>query len=517
MKKNISIISYTVLIILINLIFFNFNIRFDLTKNKIYSLSKGTKNILKNIEDNMFIDLYYSKELPLQISSNKDYSLSILKDYSSYSGGRIKFSSIIVDNSKDSQKSAIEEGITPVRFDIVSKEKFEQREGFLGLVMRYRDKKEIIPFISDISNFEYDISSRINNLTVENKKAIYFITDSQALSSYRISAEIREKLSSYELKDATISELYSSTSDITAFFIGPSSPLDEKSVFYIDQILTRGAKLFIAYDARYTSLDTFFTRDNRIGIEKIFEKNGIKVKNTLIIDKNSQAIQIASRMGPFVVTNIVKYPYFVISDNLDRTNPTTRDIYSLTLPFISPIDYSTSTNICITPLIKTSEYSFARKENSYININPFQDYIKQNDDIKGPFVVSVLAKGKFSSSFDKPLDKTKEKEFIKEGNRDSLLYLITTSKFLFQENLNPDNVQYFINIAGFLLQNEDLISIKPKKAGFIPLKEINDNLKIAIKYANIFIPIIIVIGFGVYRWKKMEINRKIAKEKYIKA
>ncbi|MEW6012536.1 MAG: GldG family protein [Elusimicrobiales bacterium] len=520
MKKNLSVYLYIIIAIIANLIFFNLNIRLDLTRDGIYSLSKGTQNILKKIDDNLFIDLYYSKELPVQIAANKEYVNSILKDYSRYSKGKIKFSLFKVDDSPNSKKSAIEEGITPVRFDIVSKEKFEQREGFLGLSIRYREKKEVMPFISDISNFEYEISSKINMLINEKKKNIYFITDAQAISSYRLSPEIKAKLSNnYEIKDVSLAELYKTTEEITGCFIGPSSPLDEKSLFYLDQILVRGSKIFLAYDSRYTSMDSFFTRENKTGVEKILEKNGIKIKNTLITDKNSQAIQIAFRQGPFIVTNIVKYPYFIITDNLDRNNPTTRDIYSLTLPFASPIEYSTGTEKTLTPLIKTSGYSRAKKENSYININPFQDYSPSDDDLKGPFNVALIFKGKMESyleSIPKELEKDKKEKvsLIKKAEKESLLYMVSTSKFLFQENLNYENAQYFINIVNYLSQDEDLITIRPKKAGFIPLKEINDNAKTAIKYFNIFLPIIMVISFGIYRWKKTQKNIRKAVSEY---
>jgi len=67
MKKNLSVYLYIIIAIIANLIFFNLNIRLDLTRDGIYSLSKGTQNILKKIDDNLFIDLYYSKELPARL------------------------------------------------------------------------------------------------------------------------------------------------------------------------------------------------------------------------------------------------------------------------------------------------------------------------------------------------------------------------------------------------------------------------------------------------------------------
>lgn len=517
MKKEnlIRIVLLIIIAVIINGIFYYTSLRIDITRNRIYSLSKGTKEILKKIDDNLFIDLYYSEQLPAQILTNKDYAISLLKDYAFYSRGKIKFSGIkIKTQDQELKKQAINEGITPVRFDVISKEKFEQTEGFLGIVIRYHDKKEVISFLSDVSNLEYDLSSRINSIIKDKKNKLYFITDAGGLSYYRLSQEITSQLSSnYDIQDTSLESLYSSSDDITACYIGPSSILDEKSLYYLDQLLVRGVKIFIAYDRKYTSMDSFFTRDNANGIEKIFEANGIKIKNTLILDKNSQAIQIGFRQGFFLVTNIIKYPYFILIQDLNKAHPTVREVYSLTMPFASPIEYSTSTLLSITPVVKTSKYSWAKKENSYINIYPFQNYEITADDIKGPFTVALSVKGKFRSHFEKDLEikKDNKKEtlkVVKEANKDSVVYLVSTSKFIHQDNLNSENIQYFINILNYISQDENLLSIRSKKTGFIPLKEINDTYKVLIKYLNIFLPVIIIISYGLYRWKYNQIRLK---------
>ena len=57
--------------ILINLISMNWFIRFDLTDNKMYSLSTSSKSTIKKIDDPLTIDLYFSDDLPGQLQNNK--------------------------------------------------------------------------------------------------------------------------------------------------------------------------------------------------------------------------------------------------------------------------------------------------------------------------------------------------------------------------------------------------------------------------------------------------------------
>jgi gliding-associated putative ABC transporter substrate-binding component GldG len=515
-KRWISAIYLLIIILIINLIFSYTNIRLDITKDRIYSLSAGTKNILKKIKDPLLIDIYASKELPAQAKANCDYLKSMIKDYSSYSDRMIKYSYTELDSSEKSREMALKEGIMPVRFDMISKEKFEQKEGFIGFVIRYREKKRIIPFVSDVSNLEYQLSSTISNLINENKKSVYFISNSKAITNLTLPDELSQQLSmNYELKATTLEDIYRTTETLTVCFLGPNGTLDEKELFYFDQLLVKGSKIFLAYDKKYTSLENFFTRDNPVGIEKTLEANNIHIKNTLIADKNSAVIQVSARQGMFVVTNIVKYPYFILTTNINRENPSTGDIYSLTIPFASPLYFSTgTTQISFTPTVKTSKQSIAKKENAYISINPFEKYVLEKDDISGQFDIAGIFYGNFTSAFNNSPNYDKKKsqgsgsgaDFLKTSNKKSMLYLITSSKFIVHNDLNPENSQFFINIINYLNDDNDLLSIRNKNAGFIPLKDIPDNSKIIIKYLNIFMPVIIVISFGLYFWQRKKIK-----------
>jgi ABC-type uncharacterized transport system involved in gliding motility auxiliary subunit len=46
------------------------NLFLDFTPNKIYTLSSSTKDILKNVDDILNIDLYVSKDLPPQLKTS---------------------------------------------------------------------------------------------------------------------------------------------------------------------------------------------------------------------------------------------------------------------------------------------------------------------------------------------------------------------------------------------------------------------------------------------------------------
>ena len=85
-KTSYIYIAVTVIaFILINLISMNWFVRFDLTDNKMYSLSSSSKNTIQKINDPLTIDLYFSDDLPGQLQNNKRYVQDLLEEYAAYS------------------------------------------------------------------------------------------------------------------------------------------------------------------------------------------------------------------------------------------------------------------------------------------------------------------------------------------------------------------------------------------------------------------------------------------------
>ena len=60
-----------------------FHARFDLTKEKRYTLSKATKDLLKNLDDDVQIDVFLKGQFPAgfkKLATSTDEFLGLLKD-----------------------------------------------------------------------------------------------------------------------------------------------------------------------------------------------------------------------------------------------------------------------------------------------------------------------------------------------------------------------------------------------------------------------------------------------------
>src|SRR5512139_2738532 len=96
-KKTWSIASVSTLLvvaailIVINLIGLRLFARADLTENKIYTLSKASRNVVASLADRMTVKAYFTKDLPPPYNSNARYVKDALEDYRAYGGGNFHF------------------------------------------------------------------------------------------------------------------------------------------------------------------------------------------------------------------------------------------------------------------------------------------------------------------------------------------------------------------------------------------------------------------------------------------
>ncbi|HOK67444.1 MAG TPA: GldG family protein [Anaerohalosphaeraceae bacterium] len=139
--------------------------RIDVTQEKLYTLSEGTRNILQALQQPLTLRLYYTKTATLSapdqirfFNAYYEYVRALLEEYVLHSNGKIKLE--IVDPRPYSQEelAAIRYGLK--RFSITEEESF-----FFGLVVQTElGVTKTIPFFSpDRENFiEYDITYLID-------------------------------------------------------------------------------------------------------------------------------------------------------------------------------------------------------------------------------------------------------------------------------------------------------------------------------------------------------------------
>lgn len=474
----VSILAVVGMALVVNYLSYRIFKRVDLTQGSIYSLSRASINMVRELDDVVVVKGYVTRDLPFPYNAHSKYLLDLLAEYRANSRGKVRFE-LINPAEQEEKMEARRQGVLPLQFTEVKADKYEVREGYMGVVFLYEDKREVIPVVESIGTLEYDITSKIKKLTSKAMKAIGFTTghgevDLSELGQVEQSLRERLKIERVELKEKDIpAGLHS------LLIVGPKERFEEGELRKIDSFIVRGGTAGFLLSKMDVDLNTFMAKKVETNIDTLVENYGIEVKEGLVLDLRNQTIGLTTTRGGFIMRNFVPYPPFPIATDVDKENPIVRELESVTLPFVSPLEGGES-------LVRSSERSWW-EENPRV-LNPLERLGPVGEKEKGPFTLASVLIGKFRSLF-------------RDEEGQSRIAVVGTSKIAEGRFASPSSLAFFLNLIDWLVEDEDLISIRSKGVGERPLKELSPGRRTAVKQVNIFLPSLLLIGLGLGRWR----------------
>ncbi len=150
--------------------------RFDLTENKLYSLSDGTRNILSTLPEPVTLRFYFSKKLAQQAPGLVTYAervQELLEEYAAQAKGKIKLEISDPIPFTETEDAAVSYGLRGVPATAAGEMLYF---GLAGT--NTTDGLETIPFFQDAREefLEYDLTRLVYNLTNTKKKVVGILT-----------------------------------------------------------------------------------------------------------------------------------------------------------------------------------------------------------------------------------------------------------------------------------------------------------------------------------------------------
>ncbi|MBW1812562.1 MAG: Gldg family protein [Deltaproteobacteria bacterium] len=168
----IKFIVYFIVIILINLAGVTLFDRWDLTENKIFSLSEASKQVVSTLKEPLTIKIFFTKNLPAPHNSTKQYLHDLLEEYALYSNKNFNYTfyNVSPDENDITPKTRINRelaknyGVYPVQIRNVEKDEVKFQNAYMGLVIIHGDMIEQIPTITSTDGLEYQLTMAIRKL-----------------------------------------------------------------------------------------------------------------------------------------------------------------------------------------------------------------------------------------------------------------------------------------------------------------------------------------------------------------
>lgn len=524
----VNIVIILGILIVINLISVNMFARLDLSRGRIYSLSRSSKEAVRELPDRLLIKAFFTKNLPPQLADAHRYTRDILSEYQAYSRGRIRFEFVDPGDEDHLRQEAQRHQVTPVSMRVIEDDKLEIREIFMGLVFFYRGKTETIPFIQNTRGLEYDITSNIKKITDIGRKSVglFKVDELPPAVPGRQQPQTR-----YSTVSEMISNHYSlQTMDLmepvppgvnTLIIGGVKDSLHIEQLYNFDQFLMRGGRALIFQEKIAADLQSLTAQPIKSNLFDLLEHYGIRMKENLVTDANAGQIQVQRQQGIFSFATPVNYPPFPVVNNLNREHLITKNLENLQLVFASELDVNPAGNaVNFISLLKTSDNSGEIRGPSF-DIS-FERYMQQRDlrrILTAPAkVVGGIYEGYFESYYldmfpdeDDPL----AEDFYYRTN-DAKIILVADSEFIKDGGGAgvKANLDFVLNSIDYLMDETTLIEIRARETVFRPLREISSSARKFVRWTNILLPSFFLLIFGAFNYHKQLQRRKLIRKIY---
>ena len=158
-----DILLFILLLIFANLVVSRSYFRIDLTAPKSYSLSKGSEQVVKTLEEPLSVKVFFSDNLNAPYSSVYQYIKDILVEYKSAANDN--FSYEFVDMKKaENEKAARDYGLNQIQIQELKNNEVGVKRVWMGIALLYADRIEALDSLTSTDGLEYRITTTISNM-----------------------------------------------------------------------------------------------------------------------------------------------------------------------------------------------------------------------------------------------------------------------------------------------------------------------------------------------------------------
>jgi ABC-2 type transport system permease protein len=552
-----QIVLIFLIIAIMNFLGSFWSFRWDLTEEKKHSLSETTIEMLKDLDDIVYVKVYLDgDDLPSAFRQLQRKIRETLDDYRRYSSNvEYEFIDLNKEMDLDTRYKIYDQlqkkGLIPTQVEEGGTASYKQQMVFPGAIISYGESEYPVNLLENdgnsgpekkintsISRVEQHLTQAMLNLIRPQVRKIAFIEGHDELDEYQ-TMDIMYALSEYyQIERLSIDGVLGALDSYEAVvFAKPNSRVSEKDKFVIDQYIMNGGKALWLVEWMQMDMDSLKTKMSSVALIKDFNLDdllfnyGVRINPDLIQDMNCLSIPVTvNQINGKPQFEPRPWPYFpaIISEN---NHIITKNLSVARTAFVSSIDTVGDDNkIKKTVLLKTSEFS----RSLGVPIDVSLDVMRNPPDPKlfmqGRKSVAVLLEGEFHSNFDMRIppeiasnkdvdfkmrsvptrqivisDGDMIRNYVKVMGVKKEPYQLGSDQY-YQNQFTPGNKEFILNCMNYLTGDNDIIKLRMReiKMRLLDHEKVRREGIFWVTF-NTVVPILIVLlfGLGVFFMRKL--------------
>jgi len=483
-------------VIFISLVFlFNFvQFRLDWTKDKRYTISSVSKEVLKKLDAPLDIEIYLTGNLNSGFSRLQKATFNLLDDLNNFSSQSINYQ--IVDpyrKGNDFIENLKRKGVVGISVNEQSTNgKILQNILFPYALIKYQNFEIPVNLLTNqmgrsgeenlnisIELLEYQLIYAIQLITQNDSKRIAFLEGHGELPEESIS-EILDYLSyEYTIDRGVLSGQPGELDDYDLVVIaGPQSPFTETDKFVLDQYLMQGGNLlwFVNGVKLYSYAEMQETGNtmamaNDLNLEDLFFTYGFRINPVVLQDLQSLDIPLVletdSEQRDYIPQPWYYSPLLLPTSTTEITKGLSfvKTEFASTLSFVGE-DISGRKKV----LLSSSPYAHTIQMPAYVGLNEMNNELDRNYFNESNLPVAILLQSPFVSVFKnrKAFAAQTNHPFLAESTTSQMIVVASEDILLNPIGYDPysdtqfANKEFVMNAVNYLTDNIGVSSLKKK-------------------------------------------------------
>ncbi len=461
--------------------------RVDLTQSHLYTLSNGTKNIIKSIDEPINLTLFFSDKGTQDLPQLRTYYTRVhemLQEMAARSGGKIKLEVVDPLPFSEDEDRATSFGLQAVPVSAAGD------KVFFGLAgTNSTNGQSAIPFLQpDKEAFlEYDVAKLIHELTTTKKPVVGLLSGlpiaaglDPASRQMRPAWAVDQQWSQlFDMRTLDAATLKSIDKDIDVLVVVHPKKLGDDAQYAIDQFVLRGGHLlaFVDPDAELDDSGAdpsnpmaAMMADKSSDLPRLFKAWGIEYDPKKVVLDRARALPISTGEGAAPVrhpailglTRADLSPDDVITANLETVNVSSAGFFELS---------KDAKGEKLTPLIQTTSDAMAVPTDRLRMLRDPSTLLNGFQPAGAPYVIAARLTGPFKTAFPErkeggslQVSKDANGQIILVADTDILSdrLWVQMRSFLGQQVMNAfaNNGDFAVNALDNMAGSSDLISIR---------------------------------------------------------
>lgn len=402
------------------------NVRWDLTEDRRYSLSEGTRTLLERVEEPLLVQVYLEGSFPAGFERLQREVRYMLEEWSA-ANSAIFFEFINPNEEEKSQEfknQLANKGINAVQLQVQNQDGSSILNIFPGAILNYREQEAVAVLLEDVMVFdpaeqinisiqqlEFNLAKALKQLVQQEKPSIAFITGHGELTALQTAGIGMVLTDSYKV-DRFSMQAYKAlpngepdlldmvrrlnTYDL-AIVAKPTEPFSELDKYLLDQYLMGGGKLLWALDGTHAEMDSLSYGPNFLAYPTIYDleltdllfKYGVRINADLLQDVRCAGINDRRSILPWV--------YFPLLGPTDH--PAVANLNAIKGEFASTLEVLDQGTAQATVLLESSQNARAVAAPHLVSLEMLYNRPDPRGFTQSDLIAGVLLEGTFESAY----------------------------------------------------------------------------------------------------------------------